>query len=44
MFEIVILGEVPSHKLISDTANDKSASWVTVTVTLDVYSGLFEQP
>ncbi len=35
VFKIVILGDVPSHKLISETDNPKFGSGVTVTVTLD---------
>ena len=33
VFEIVILGNVPLHKLISETANVKSRLLFTVTVT-----------
>ena len=32
---MVILGDVPSHKLISETAKVKSGFGVTVTVTSD---------
>ena len=41
---MVILGDEPSHKLISDTAIVKSGLGVTVTVTSEVYSGLLEHP
>ena len=44
VFEIVILGDVPSHKLISETDNPKFGLGVTVTVTSEVYSGLLAQP
>ena len=35
VFEIVILGDVPSHKLISETDNPKFGFGVTVMVTSD---------
>lgn len=38
------LDDVPSHKLISETAKDKSGSGVTVTVTSEVKTALFVQP
>ena len=41
---MVILGDVPSHKLISETTSVKSGLGVTVTVTLEVYTGLLVQP
>ena len=35
VFKMVIIGDVPSHKLISETDNPKFGSGVTVMVTSD---------